>query len=85
MEIGASEAETFCTAFLRKLTRRSLGGVKLVVSDSHEGIKAAVTNVLRTIGSAVASTHEECARPCGKQGRRVISVFIATVFAQNDA
>ena len=59
--------------------------MKLVVSDSHEGIKAAVINVLRTIGSAVVSTHEECARPCGKQRRRVISVFIATVFAQNDA
>jgi putative transposase len=46
MDIGASEAETFWTAFLRKLTRRGLRGVKLVISDGHEGIKAAVAKVL---------------------------------------
>src|SRR5829696_5714180 len=43
MDIGPSEAETFWTAFLRKLARRGLRGVKLVVSDAHEGIKAAVS------------------------------------------
>jgi putative transposase len=48
MEIGASEAEPFWTAFLRKLARRGLRGVKLVISDSHEGIKAAVSKVLST-------------------------------------
>ena len=48
VEISASEAEPFWTAFLRKLTRRGLRGVKLVVSDSHEGIKAAVSKVLST-------------------------------------
>jgi transposase-like protein len=39
MDIGTSEAETFSTAFLRKLARRGLRGVKLVVSDAHEGVK----------------------------------------------
>ena len=43
MDIGPSEAETFWTAFLRKLARRGLRGVKLVVSDAHEGIKAAIS------------------------------------------
>jgi putative transposase len=38
MDIGPSEAETFWTEFLRKLRRRGLRGVKLVVSDAHEGI-----------------------------------------------
>src|SRR5690554_4424708 len=46
MEVGASEAEPIWTEFLRKLTRRGLRGVKLVVSDAHEGIKAAVSKVL---------------------------------------
>ena len=46
MEIGTSEAEPIWTEFLRKLTRRGLRGVKLVVSDAHEGLKAAVTKVL---------------------------------------
>ena len=46
MDIGPSEAETFWTAFLRKLARRGLRGVKLVTSDAHEGIKAAVGKVM---------------------------------------
>jgi len=86
MDIGASEAETFWTAFLRKLTRRGLRGVKLVVSDAHEGIKAAVSKVLST-------TWQRCRvhfmrnvlAHAGKSGRRVVSAFIATAFAQDDA
>lgn len=38
LEIGTSEAEPIWTEFLRKLTRRGLRGVKLVISDAHEGI-----------------------------------------------
>jgi putative transposase len=47
MSIGAAEAETFWVEFLRKLERRGLAGVKLVISDAHEGIKAAVARVCR--------------------------------------
>jgi putative transposase len=46
MEIGASESETFWVEFLRKLARRGLRGVKLVISDAHEGLKAAIARVL---------------------------------------
>lgn len=35
--IGASDAETFWSEFLRSLARRGLRGVKLVISDTHEG------------------------------------------------
>src|SRR3954449_10580861 len=45
MAVGASEAETFWTDFLRGLARRGLRGVKLVISDAHEGLKAAVSKV----------------------------------------
>src|SRR5277367_4022962 len=45
LAVGTSEAETFWTEFLRSLTRRGLRGVKLVISDSHSGIKAAVAKV----------------------------------------
>ena len=48
MAIGASEAEPFWTDFLRDLVRRGLSGVKLVISDAHEGIKAATARVLST-------------------------------------
>ena len=86
LDIGPSEAETFWTAFLRKLTRRGLRGVKLVISDAHEGIKTAAAKVL-------AATWQRCrvhfARNvlahAGRSGRRVVAAFIATAFAQNDA
>lgn len=56
MEVGPSEAEPFWTAFLRKLMRRGLRGVKLVISDVHEGIKAAVAKLLCASWQATAST-----------------------------
>ena len=46
LDICPSEAETFWTEFLRKLARRGLRGVKLVISDAHEGLKAAAAKVL---------------------------------------
>lgn len=46
LHIGPSEAEPFWTSFLRDLVRRGLTGVKLVISDAHEGLKAAITRVL---------------------------------------
>ena len=54
--IGASEAETFWTEFLRSLARRGLRGVQLVISDDHKGLKAAVTRILAPHGSAAACT-----------------------------
>ena len=86
MDIGPSEAEPFWTAFLRKLARRGLRGVKLVISDAHEGIKAAVSKLL-------CATWQRCRvhfmrnalAHAGKSGRRVVSAFIATAFAQETA
>ena len=45
LHIGPSEAETFWSSFLKSLARRGLCGIKLVVSDAHEGLKAAVRRV----------------------------------------
>ena len=86
LDIGPSEAEPFWTAFLRRLTRRGLRGVKLVISDAHEGIKAAVSKVL-------CATWQRCRvhfmrnvlAHAGKQGHRVVSAFIGTALAQEDA
>jgi putative transposase len=44
--IGPSEAEPFWSAFLKSLVKRGLGGVKLVISDAHEGLRNAITRVL---------------------------------------
>jgi putative transposase len=43
--VGPSEAETFWTDFLRSLRARGLDGVKLVISDAHTGLKAAISRV----------------------------------------
>ena len=85
MDIGVSEAAHFWTEFLRKLARRGLRGVKLVISDAHEGIKAAVSRVL-------SATWQRCRvhfmrnalAHAGKTQRRVVSAFVGTAFAQDD-
>jgi transposase-like protein len=46
LHIGPSEAETFWSGFLRSLVKHGLSGVRLVVSDAHEGLKAAIARVL---------------------------------------
>jgi transposase-like protein len=86
MDIGASEAEAFWTAFLRKLRQRGLRGVKLVVSDAHEGLKAAVAKLLHASWQRCRVHFARNALAyAGKNGRRVVAAFIATAFAQNDA
>jgi len=86
MDVGPSEAETFWTGFLRQLARRGLRGVKLVVSDAHEGIKAAVTKVLRAAWQR-CRVHfmRNALAHAGKTQRRVVSAFIGTAFVQDDA
>jgi len=86
LAIGASEAETFWTEFLRSLARRGLRGVKLVISDAHEGLKAAVAKVLHASWQR-CRVHfmRNVLAHAGKQGRRVVAAFIATAFAQEDA
>ena len=86
MDVGPSEAETFWTEFLRKLARRGLRGVKLVISDAHEGIKAAVSKVMHA-GWQRYRVHfmRNVMAHAGKSGRRVVSAFMSAAFAQDDA
>lgn len=83
---GPSEAEPFWTDFLRSLTRRGLRGVKLVISDAHEGLKAAASKVLKTswqrcrvhfIRNALAHV--------GKGQRQAVLAMINTIFVQESA
>jgi putative transposase len=86
ISIGVSEAETFWTEFLRTLARRGLRGVKLVISDAHEGLKAAIAKVLHASWQR-CRVHfmRNVLAYAGKQGRRVVAAFIGTAFAQDDA
>jgi putative transposase len=86
MAVAPSEAEPFWTEFLRRLARRGLRGVKLVISDAHEGIKAAVAKVLHASWQR-CRVHfmRNALAHAGRQGRRVVSAFIGTAFVQDDA
>jgi transposase-like protein len=86
MAIGPSEAEPFWTDFLRQLARRGLRGVKLVISDAHEGIKAAVAKVFHASWQR-CRVHfmRNVLAHAGRQGRRVVAAFIGTAFVQDDA
>ena len=86
MDIGPSEAETFWTEFLRKLRRRGLRGVQLVISDAHEGIKATVAKLMNASWQRCrVHTMRNALAHAGKSGRRVVSAFMATAFAQDSA
>lgn len=86
MKVGASEAEPFWTEFLRSLMRRGLRGVRLVISDSHEGIKAAIAKVLKASWQR-CRVHfmRNALAHAPKTQRRMVSAAIATVFAQDSA
>src|SRR5262245_63028963 len=83
MAVGASEAEPFWTNFLRSLTRRGLRGVKLVISDDHEGLKAAVAKVLKASWQR-CRVHfmRNVLVHVPKGQRQMVAALIRTVFAQ---
>ena len=83
MEVGPSEAEPFWTKFLRSLTRRGLRGVKLVISDAHEGLKKAA-------GKVLSATWQRCRvhfmrnalAHVGAKQRQMVAAAIRTAFTQ---
>ena len=83
MGVGPSEAEPFWTEFLRSLTDRGLRGVRLIISDAHEGLKAAAAKVL-------GSTWQRCRvhfmrnalAHVPKKQQAAVATMIRTAFAQ---
>jgi transposase-like protein len=59
LHIGPSEAETFWATFLKSMVRRGLRGVKLVISDAHEGLKAAIRRVMGWLAALPCAWDEE--------------------------
>ena len=84
MAVGPSEAETVLDDFLRSLTRRGLRGVKLVISDAHEGLKAAAAKVLNATWQR-CKVHflRNALAHAGKGQRQMVLAAINTVFAQD--
>jgi putative transposase len=83
MATGPSEAEPFWTQFLRSLMRRGLRGVKLVISDAHEGLKAAVAKVLKASWQRCRVHFLRNALAYANKGQRqMVFALINTIFAQ---
>ena len=78
--LGQSEAATFWIEFLRGLVRRGLKGVKLVISDAHEGLKAAITQVL--LAALPGAFHEIATGSCAE--KPTVSAAVRQVFVQPD-
>ena len=81
-----TSTEPFWTEFLRSLNRRGLRGVKLVISDSHEGIKAAAAKTLKaTWQRCRVHFMRNALAYANKTQRRMVSAAIGTVFVQETA
>ena len=85
MSNGPSEAEPFWTQFLRSLTARGLRGVKLVISDAHEGIKAATKKVFHASWQR-CRVHfmRNCLAHAGVKSRAMVAAAIRTAFVQEN-
>ena len=85
--VGDSEDGAFWTAFLRSLKARGLGGVQLVISDAHEGLKAAIAAVF--LGAAWQRCRVHFLRNVlarvPKGSAEMVAAAIRTIFAQPDA
>ncbi len=72
VDIGDSEDETFWTGFLRSLKTRGLGGVRLVISDAHAGLRAAIRKVVSGASwqRAASTTPATCSPSSPRPTRR---------------
>ena len=86
VDVGASEDEAFWKAFLRRLVSRGLKGVKLVISDAHEGLKGAVAAVLAGTAWQRCRVHfmRNVLTHVRKADNSMVAAAIRTIFAQPD-
>jgi transposase-like protein len=87
LDVGPSESGAFWLAFLRDLAVRGLNGVKLVISDAHAGLKAAIGAVLQGASWQRCRVHfmRDALGLVQKSAQQMVAATIRTVFAQPDA
>ncbi len=83
--LGPSEAAVFWLDFLRSLEKRGLKGVKLVISDAHEGLKAAISQVFKASWQR-CRVHfmRNALAHVSKAEHSMVSAAIRSVFAQDN-
>jgi putative transposase len=87
LDVGPSEDGAFWTSFVRSLVARGLSGVKLVTSDSHQGLKSALGAVLQGASWQRCRVHfmRNALSLVPKAAQQMVGATIRTVFAQPDA
>jgi transposase-like protein len=85
-DVGASEEEAFWLEFLRSLVKRGLKGVQLVISDAHEGLKAAVNTVFAGSSWQRCRVHfvRNVLAHIPKGDKAMMAAAVRTIFAQPD-
>ncbi|WP_294178572.1 IS256 family transposase [uncultured Schumannella sp.] len=86
-DVGDTENEAFWTAFLRTMKARGLGGVKLVMSDAHSGLKKAIGTVFQGASWQRCRVHfmRNVLSVVPKGSQEMVASIIRTIFAQPDA
>jgi len=86
LDVGPSEDRAFWTAFLRSLVKRGLRGVRLIVSDAHEGLKQAIATVLSGATWQRCRVHfmRNLLATVPQSAREAIAAIVRTIFAQPD-
>ena len=81
---GASESEAFWCEFMRSLVGRGLKGVQLVISDSHEGLKAAIAKVLSGVSWQRCRVHfmRNLLAHIPQRDKSLVAALVRMVFAQ---
>ena len=87
LDLGPSEDGAFWLAFLRSLVARGLTGVRLVVSDAHQGLKGAIAAVLQGASWQRCRVHfiRNALALVPKSAAAVVATTIRTVFVQVEA
>ena len=87
LDVGPSEDGAFWLQFLRSLVARGLGGVQLVISDAHQGLKGAIAAVLQGAGWQRCRVHfvRNALALVPKTAAQMVAATIRTVFVQLDA
>ena len=82
--LGDSETETFWTEFLRGLKQRGLGGVRLVISDQHAGLIAAIARVFQGAGHQRCKVHftRNLLATIPKGRKDIVAAAFRTIFVQ---
>jgi putative transposase len=86
VDTGPSEDHQFWTSFLRSLVRRGLKGVRLVISDAHEGLRQAIAKVLSGTQWQRCRVHfmRNLLSVVPKSAQDAVAAIVRTVFAQPD-